>query len=571
MEGKEQAHDWLRRLAAAGVSVRAVAWLNMPQWGTPDWQDKLPAAYPLLPQLDALWQQHGQRVSEAQPVCLERVGADMLLSCLVASAGETKMVLGCLIAPPFDERTAQIVQLGLGWLYYQMEGWHRSDEGRSARLLELLGYVLSQPERHQAAQEWVNRTAVWAQEAHGMVGAFSLLWFELQGVGQHPKLLVMSNVAWIEKGSPALESALELAARCAVGAVELAEEGRWALPLLHGGEVRAVLVAYQDKGSGLSAGFEPESLRVMRACASVVEPVLRLWRQGERSLWAHSQAVVAEGWAKLVRPGYLVWKASTALAVIFLAVVLLVPVNDVVTAHLYIEGGSRRVLTAPQDGYLAEVLVRPGDKVLEGQLLARLEDKDLKLQEAELLSEAAQADSRFREAMAAGDAAQSGIAANQRQQAQVRLDLIRTRLNRVAIRAPMAGSVVSGDWVQQIGAPLEEGKELFQIADTAQYRAVLHVPDKDMDEVAVGQTGYLKLASLPDEKIRLEVSRLTAVATVQDGVNGFYVEARLQQVPPRLSPGMQGIGKLVVGKTNLLMLWSKNFRDWLRLKLWSWW
>ncbi|MGF6147254.1 Acetyl/propionyl-CoA carboxylase, alpha subunit [Kingella potus] len=456
-----------------------------------------------------------------------------------------------------------MVQLSLGWIHYRLDALKQSDNGRSARLLELLGYVLSQSELREAAQEWVNRTAAWAREVES-VADFSLLLFRIEA--DVPVLQVMSGVVYPEKGLPQLNQISELAARCAISAAELSENSAWALPLLHDGQVRSVLVAHHH-----ALCLPEESLQIMRASAAVVEPVLSMWRQGERPLWAHFQATFADMWSKLVGSGHLLWKAGVTAVTVCLAVVLLVPVDDVVTANLYVEGGSRWVLVAPQNGYLAEILVRPGDKVAAGQVLARLEDKDLKLEEAELLSEIAQAESRFREAMAAGDAAESGIAANQKQQARVKLDLVRTKLDRVLIRAPMAGSVVSGDWVQQIGAPVEEGKELFQVADTAESKAVLHIPDKDMDEIFIGQTGSLKLASLPEQQIRLKIIRLTAVAVVEDGQNGFQVEAELLDAPTHLNPGMQGVGKVSVGKTNLLGLWTKNFRNWLRLKLWSWW
>ena len=135
----------------------------------------------------------------------------------------------------------------------------------------------------------------------------------------------------------------------------------------------------------------------------------------------------------------------------------------------------------------------------------------------------------------------------------------------------MDGHIVSGDWQQQIGAPVEEGKELFQIADSSEYKAILHIPDKDIDQIHMGQMGSLRLASLPNRAISFQISRLTAITTVEEGSNGFQVEAKLLDSSLYLNPGMQGIAKVVVGRTNLLGLWTKNFRDWIRLKLWSWW
>ena len=99
----------------------------------------------------------------------------------------------------------------------------------------------------------------------------------------------------------------------------------------------------------------------------------------------------------------------------------------------------------------------------------------------------------------------------------------------------------------------------------------MHIPDKDIDQIHMGQMGALRLASLPNRAISFQISRLTAITTVEEGSNGFQVEAKLLDSSLYLNPGMQGIAKVVVGRTNLLGLWTKNFRDWIRLKLWSWW
>lgn len=58
---------------------------------------------------------------------------------------------------------------------------------------------------------------------------------------------------------------------------------------------------------------------------------------------------------------------------------------------------------------------------------------------------------------------------------------------------------------------------------------------------------------------------------MQDSVNGFRVEAGWVGQAPPLSPGMQGIGKIEVGRANLLTIWTRSSVNWLRLKLWSWW
>ena len=58
-------------------------------------------------------------------------------------------------------------------------------------------------------------------------------------------------------------------------------------------------------------------------------------------------------------------------------------------------------------------------------------------------------------------------AAAELRQAQAQLALVETKLARSSLSAPLDGIVVAGDWAQQVGGPVENGKELFEIAGKA--------------------------------------------------------------------------------------------------------
>jgi hypothetical protein len=88
--------------------------------------------------------------------------------------------------------------------------------------------------------------------------------------------------------------------------------------------------------------------------------------------------------------------------------------------------------------------------------------------------------------------------------------------------------------------------------------------------VQVGQTGRLVISGLADDPIPFSVSKVTPVATAQDGRNFFRVEARLGQALPGLRPGMEGVGKIGTGERRLWWVLTHSFTDWLRLALWSW-
>ena len=76
---------------------------------------------------------------------------------------------------------------------------------------------------------------------------------------------------------------------------------------------------------------------------------------------------------------------------------------------------------------------------------------------------------------------------------------------------------------------------------------------------------------MPTQRLPVTITRVTPVATAEDGRNYFRVEARLDApsaVP--LRPGMEGIGKIDVDRRRLVWIWTHEMIDWLRLKLWSW-
>ena len=567
----EVVEQWRGRLAGAGIACRAVALHGVDA----HFQLDFPAA---LAELQLRWQLLRLQVSEQQPVALSRPeapnSADLLLVTHVQLPDGQHGVVGVALAPPLNERSIELVLLALGWLQLALAAPRLARSQRALRLLDLLGHAASQQQARAAAQEWINRSAAWAREEARLAlpgaldaSAFELMLFEVRG--GLPRWWVAADTAYAEKASPTMQSAAELATQAIVEQRDSYAAQALALPALDRGEVVAVLVLQLSQAQ---PGGVAEPVRaVLRSSLDLAEPLLRRWREAERPLWRHHLDEWRSGWRKLREPGHLSWKAGAAVTVLLLAVLVALPVPDRVTAHVVIEGRQRQLISAPFDGFLSKVLVRPGDHVQRGQLLARLDDRDLKLEQARYRSEQEQAAGRLRQAMTDHESAAQALALAEVQQVQAQLSLVEAKLARTSLTAPLDGLVVSGDWVQKIGAPLETGKELFEIAAGPGYRVVLHVPDRDIARVRPGHTGALRLTGQPQAVYAFRVDKLTATASVQDGGNGFRVEADwLGEVPP-LSPGMQGVGKIEVGTANLLTVWTRPSLNWLRLTLWAWW
>jgi len=214
--------------------------------------------------------------------------------------------------------------------------------------------------------------------------------------------------------------------------------------------------------------------------------------------------------------------------------------------------------------------VRAGDTVRAGQPMARLDDRDLRLERVRWSSEREQAERKYREALAKRDRAASRILAAQLSQAEAQLALTDEKLARTRLVAPFDGIVVSGDLSQLLGAPLEQGKVLFELAPLDAYRVILKVDERDIGYVAVAQRGELALTGLSGRTLPFTVKTITSVSTPQDGRNYFRVEAALEQAPPTLRPGMEGVGKIVAGERRLVWIWTRHFVDWARISLWTW-
>jgi hypothetical protein len=129
--------------------------------------------------------------------------------------------------------------------------------------------------------------------------------------------------------------------------------------------------------------------------------------------------------------------------------------------------------------------------------------------------------------------------------------------------------VVSGDFSQSIGAPVQRGMTLFELAPLDGYRVSVRVRETEVGRLRAGQRGRLVLAALPGRPLEMVVDRVTPVAEVVEGRNVFEIEARLLRSPAELRPGMQGVAKFEVGSARLLWLWTHDSLDWLQLKLWA--
>jgi len=339
------------------------------------------------------------------------------------------------------------------------------------------------------------------------------------------------------------------------------------IPVPVSGEYEMALTLERPPGRA----FTDEEMEIGETTGAVVAPVLVLKREDERWLIVKAGQALREQFIRLVGPGHLVRK-SFMLGAILVGLFLAFARGDYeLTADAAVEGSIQRSVVAPFEGFIQSAEVRAGDLVEEGQLLSVLEDQDLKLERLRLSTQRNQLLREQREAAANKERAQVTVLGAQMEQTAAQIALLDEQLARTRLRAPFRGIVVSGDLSQSLGAPVKQGEVLFEIAPLDAYRLILQVDERDITAALPDQSGELVLNAMPEVSLPFRVVRITPVSTPSEGRNYFRLEAALDETPDSLRPGMQGIGKVLVGERHLAWIWTRRLVDWLRLKLWVWW
>ncbi|WP_201525143.1 efflux RND transporter periplasmic adaptor subunit, partial [Bordetella pseudohinzii] len=339
------------------------------------------------------------------------------------------------------------------------------------------------------------------------------------------------------------------------------------VPFAPEGEARGALLFERPDNEG----FDRQSIELCQSVALLAGRVLYQRLQRERPLWRKGRDALLLEAGRLFGARYIGRKllALAVLAVALFGALAHGPYRVGATAT--VQGVVQRVVAAPFDGYIADAAHRAGDEVKAGEALAALDTRETELELLRAGNLEVQYRRQAEEAMARGDNAAAAIAQAQARQAMAQIQFYREQIQRSSLRAPFDGILVSGDLSQQLGEAVKRGQELFKISPLDGYRLWLDVEDRQIDDVALGQTGRVALAAMPDRQIPFTVTRIVPLAQVLEGKTVFRLEARLDgQDLSMLRPGMEGIGRIDIGERRYAWIWTHGFVDWLRLKWWAW-
>jgi biotin carboxyl carrier protein len=498
--------------------------------------------------------------------------------------GNALGVLAVELTPRNEEQQRAVVQLlqwGTAWLALLMHQQPSARMDRVVRVLDLVAQAVDQKHFHAAA------TAVTTELAHRLscdqvsIGFCHGRKIRVQGAAYSAKFGERTNLmqavasameeSWQHDATVLFPPSQEVTSNYFPNHTALAAEpgigSICTVPFSAQGEILGAFTFVRSPGKS----FDTETVEYCEHVASLIGPILNTKRCDDRWLGGRILDSSKIQLSRLFGKGHPVLKAGVAAFCAIVALMGFITGEYRVTADARLEGSVQRAIVAPINGYLATAEVRPGDVVQIGQVLATLDEKDLELEYAKWQSEESKLQREHRSAMAERDRSEVSILSAQLQQAKVQLQLVEEQLSRTKLVAPYAGIVVEGDPGQSLGAPVERGDLIYTIAPLNGYRVILQVDERDIGEISVGQQGALTLSSLPNAKLAINVTRITPVASVEDGRNRFRVEADLLDANKHLRPGMEGVAKVSIEERRWLWTWTHRLTNWLRLWAWTWW
>lgn len=231
---------------------------------------------------------------------------------------------------------------------------------------------------------------------------------------------------------------------------------------------------------------------------------------------------------------------------------------------------AEQVSVRPEINGKIEVLpVDVGDKPKKGDVLFKLDDKELQQQRAsnateierakielqkaerdfnrarDLLEERLISQELFDNTKTAYELAKVGLERSQRD-----LALIEERLTKTIVRAPFDCTVLLrpislGQAVSGSGG-FNSGTEVLSIADLNSMIINAQVNQADVPRLSVNQPVEVTVEAVPGLSITGVVERISPQATIKNNIKGYPVRIVLRDVDPRVRPGMTANVKIPV-------------------------
>jgi multidrug efflux pump subunit AcrA (membrane-fusion protein) len=258
-----------------------------------------------------------------------------------------------------------------------------------------------------------------------------------------------------------------------------------------------------------------------------------------------------------------------------------------------LEPAEHRDVFAGTKGVVTKLLVKHGDMVNEGDLLAVLRDVDLDVDltkvEGQLLTNQERITTIVRQLLESrtlrDDEKAKLIGERQEAEAQQKslqkqLELLKEKSQVLEVRSPIPGQIVTWDLENKlINRPVQRGQTLMRVADLSKdWQLELHMPENRMGHIALAQQdpelGFelnvkYQLATESGQDFYGHIKEVERSAEVR-GEEGNTVLIKVaidKQELPHLRPGATVTGKVYCGRRSIGYVWFHDVFEFIQSRI----
>ena len=315
---------------------------------------------------------------------------------------------------------------------------------------------------------------------------------------------------------------------------------------------------------GIRRAEQLQSKQAYAALIAQTQHELRAWLQ----VWRRSRLGSRfEGWRRQWR-FYRRRRGQIGLLIVGMSLAsLAIPVPYWPQRECLVEPATKSFVASPIDGRIRAATVRPGDMVKQDQVLAHLDDEQIRWQLSSALAEYETASKKRDSALATRAGGELRLAQLEQERIAVQVESLERQLERLELRSPIDGVVVQGDWFQSDGAPVSRGELLFEIAATDRMRVEVQLSTDDLARIEVGDEATVRVDSAPGIKWTAKLNRIDPRGQVVDSEVVFNASLDVDNETNLLRPGMQGTSRIAAGSQTIGWLLFHRPMLWVMKKL----
>ena len=206
-----------------------------------------------------------------------------------------------------------------------------------------------------------------------------------------------------------------------------------------------------------------------------------------------------------------------------------------------LEPESEAEVAAKVSGVLLKLMVEEGDQVKAGQVLARLDDENPRLNVAKARATLKKLENDFRRSSEMFERKLLSVEQNDKirydlETQRATFELAQLELSYTNITAPISG-VISRRMVK-VGNYIQVNQALFRIDNFDPLLAVLNVPERELRTLRADQKVVMQVDSIPGESFEGHIQRISPVVDAATGT--FRVTCEFRDESGRLKSGMFG-------------------------------